>query len=192
MDNSYYLHYTYMHRKAFLFTLLKVVRDERDRNALMERARRHDLDKSFLYTLIDKKAASKYHRETSNHHMENDGRKSRLDLLEAIIDYECAGYTKADKPRNAYDTVMEFHPNHSEELMALMEELGIAYSYQNTPEDEEWKAWKKKTEEECGWSEISLKDEDVMAEIYEYVLHFPEKAKELLEYAKSVREAQAG
>ena len=31
------------------------------------------------------------------------------------MDYECAGYTKADKPLNAYDTVVQYGESHQED-----------------------------------------------------------------------------
>ena len=176
MLNIEYLRYTYMHRKAFEFVVRQIVKDGAEKEALLERAKWHDLDKSLLYTLMDKKLASKIHRAINSHHMENDIDKSYIDKLEAIIDYESAGYTKADKPRNAYDTVRDLLPEHTDQLLPIMEHLGIAYSYQNTPDNEAWQAFIN------GLKVPS--DEMILDEIYKYILHDPVEANKIYQIAE--------
>lgn len=107
MRNEKYLGYTFQHRRAFLFVVNKLIKDPVDKAIMLQRAKWHDLDKAFLYTLIDKKTASAYHRRMAPHHMEQQNKmdKNRYDIMEAVLDFECAGYTKSDKPLNAYDTV---------------------------------------------------------------------------------------
>lgn len=176
MLNMGYLHYTFAHRQAFKFVVEKLLKNTIYYDEMMKREKYHDLDKALLYTLIDKKSASKYHRNTSNHHMENDNPKDIMDYVEAVIDYECAGYTKEDKPLNAYDTVLKYQPNHSDKLMEIMHQLGIDKSYANTPTDAEWVAYAK---------EIPT-DEKIMYEIYNYIYEYPNTSKLVFEYAKSV------
>ncbi len=109
MKNIEYCKYTYRHRKAFSYLVDKLIKDEKIRKEMEKRARFHDLDKMTLYLFIDKKQASSYHRKTSFHHLENNLPKTFYDYLEVIIDFECAGYTKPDKPLNAYDTISEIY-----------------------------------------------------------------------------------
>lgn len=44
----------------------------------------------------------------SKHHVKNNFKKSEEDLLDTVIDWECARMTKPDKPLNAYETLMKF------------------------------------------------------------------------------------
>lgn len=177
MKNIYYLRYTYMHRKAIEFVIRQITTlSELEKEALMQRAKWHDLDKSFLYTLIDKKCASNIHTEFSNHHMENQKEKTELDKLEAVLDYEAAGYTKEDKPRNAFDTVRELKPDLMDMLLPIMKRLGIDNSYKNTPENEAWKQFIAGKENPT--------EEMIMDEIYQYIFHHPQKAYQLYQLAR--------
>ena len=101
--------YTFKHRKAFLYLVNKLIKDDKDKKEMLKRARFHDLDKVVLYMFFDKKKASDYHRKTSHHHLENNIEKNYYDYLESIIDFECAAYTKPDKPLNAHDTIIKFY-----------------------------------------------------------------------------------
>lgn len=181
MVNMGYLHYTYAHRIAFRYVVEKLVKNQEEKEELLVRARYHDLDKAFLYTLIDKKDASDYHRMHCSHHMCNAIPKSRLDRLEAVLDYECAGYTKEDKPRNAYDTIRELFPQDESVMMPILHELGIDYSYENKPDDEEWVAFLKN---ERKWPPT---DEGVMEEIYDYVLSHADEVRKLYDFAQNKR-----
>lgn len=68
----------------------------------------HDLDKVLLYMFLGKKLTHKLHRKWSNHHYKNGDIKNKI---EAMFDWECAIYTKPDKPLDAYDTWMKYYPN---------------------------------------------------------------------------------
>lgn len=176
MLNGGYLQYTYMHRKAFVFVVNKIVKDEAQKKELLRRAEFHDMDKMLLYTLIEKEASSAYHRKTAAHHMGNSDYKDVFDIMEAVIDYECAGYTKEDKPRNAYDTIMELKPNHSDELLKITSEWGIDKHYLNTPQDEEWQEYSKTIV-------LPMTEEVIMREIYGYIFKYPVEAKRVYDYA---------
>lgn len=143
MKNMEKIRYTFLHRYALEFVIRKHIKDENDRNALLDRAKKHDLDKAMLYTLIDSEKAHDYHVKTAPHHMEkiNAGKKERLDIQESIMDFESAGYTKADKPLNAYDTVNKFQYGHKDRLTKALQELHMDRSYKNTPDDPEWQAF---------------------------------------------------
>lgn len=180
MFNESYIQYTFEHRLAFRFVVETILEDDEDYDVMVARAEAHDLDKVLLYTLIPKYVASDYHRRTSTHHPQENNKvfKDRYDLLEAVIDFECASYTKADKPLNAYDTIMKYTYTHKEELLKIVESLGIAKSYQNTPNDETWVAFKS------SFSPIS--EQDVHYTIYKWMLSNPGRASEVLKFAQSV------
>lgn len=181
MKNFGYLSYTYMHRCAFKFVVLSLIKDEAEKEALLERAKWHDLDKSLLYTLVEKEFASESHTASSSHHMENSHLKTYLDKMEAVIDYECAGYTKWDKPRNAYDTIRELKPELMDDLLPIMEHLGIAKSYKNVSQDKNWQEFLK--------TQADPTDEAILDEIYQYIMHDPITAASIYKYAKENMEA---
>lgn len=181
MVNMGYLHYTYAHRIAFRYVVEKLIKDPKEKEELLLRARYHDLDKAFLYTLIDKKDASNYHRMHSSHHMCNELPKSRIDMLEAALDYECAGYTKEDKPRNAYDTIKELFPQDEDTMMPILHELEIDYSYENKPDDKKWVDFLQR---EAKWPPT---DENIMEEIYDYIFSHTDEATKLYDFAQSKR-----
>jgi hypothetical protein len=173
MKNLQYLENTFRHRQAFRFTVEKLIEDKVVKAHMLERARFHDLDKAVLYTLMDKKEASHYHKLHSPHHMGSDNisitSKSYYDIMEAMIDYECGGYTKADKPLNAYDWLhsAEWMPGDIKAKLELML-IGyqINYSYRNTPDDPDWVEYKKSLPEPT--------EELIMSEIYDYLIHTPD------------------
>ena len=131
MDNFNFCKYTYLHRKAFLYCVDKIIKDPEDRKIMFERAYFHDIDKLVYYQYLEKVDAVELHRSTASHHMENDIGKDYYDYLEAIIDYECAAYTKEDKPLNAYDTIMKYKPKERKNLLKILKDLGMDYSYSN-------------------------------------------------------------
>lgn len=117
--------YTWRHKVAFL----KVERELLGHNT--SRGYAHDLDKLLLLypaafiTGHDKKWVQKTHRAHNRHHMENKQNKTRGDYIEMIIDWECARYTKADKPLNAYETMNKFYPQMAPYLLPIMREFGL-------------------------------------------------------------------
>lgn len=58
----------------------------------------HDLDKVFLYMIFDYKM---------------------------VVDWECARYTKPDKPLNARETLNKFYPELKDEVLPVIQELGL-------------------------------------------------------------------
>jgi hypothetical protein len=56
-------------------------------------------------------------------------------MLEAILDYESGGYTKPDKPLNAFDTINKFKangtvcPERCDQLIAICKSYGLDSSY---------------------------------------------------------------
>ena len=117
MNRFYYVKYTILHRKAFR----KVEKKLFGKNSL--RGYLHDLDKVILYPLLGKKLTSKLHRKFSRHHI--NSAKSYSDYREMVIDWECARYTKPDKPLNAYDTLYKYYPQLEEKILPILKELKI-------------------------------------------------------------------
>lgn len=82
------------------------------------------------------------------------------------MDYECAGYTKWDKPKNAYDTIHMFLEKGSiskelgKELLDICHSLGIDHSYLVTEDVEGMKILQEYTD---------VSEEDILAEIIKYV-----------------------
>ena len=111
--------YTIRHKNAFL----KVEKQLRGRNTL--RGYLHDIDKPFLYLAlwIKYEDIQKIHRKNSKHHVRNDLVKTKDDLIDTIIDWECARITKPDKPLNAYETLLKFYPDKKDEFLPLIREL---------------------------------------------------------------------
>lgn len=48
-----------------------------------------------------------------------------MDYREMVIDWECARYTKPDKPLNAYDTLYYLYPQLESKILPILKELGI-------------------------------------------------------------------
>ncbi len=115
--------YTYKHRKVLEFLAKRYFNNEE----LNQRIINHDMDKMFLMLFYDKKSINKFHRSMSSHH-DNDLPKTELDYNEMILDWESARYTKDDKPLNAFDTLNKFYPHLKEQILPILEKMGLAYS----------------------------------------------------------------
>lgn len=111
--------YTIKHKIAFL-QVEKKLRGKNTFNGYM-----HDMDKPFLYLALwlDMKDIQKIHRSHNRHHVKNNLDKSKDDLIDTIIDWECARITKPDKPLNAYQTLMKFYPEYQDTFLPLIKEL---------------------------------------------------------------------
>ena len=82
------------------------------------------MDKIFLYLLIsDRKKVHKWHRNHSRHH--SIKAKTHSDFTQMVIDWECARYTKPDKPLNARKTLYKFYPELENKVLPVIEELGL-------------------------------------------------------------------
>ena len=111
--------YTIRHKKAFL----EVEKKLRGKNTW--RGYLHDIDKPFLYLSLWIKFENiqKIHRKHNKHHVRNNLTKTKEDLIDTIIDWECARITKPDKPLNAYETLLKFYPDKKDEFLPLIREL---------------------------------------------------------------------
>lgn len=78
--------YTMKHRKAFQAVEKQLLGHNTIRGYL------HDLDKVFLYMIMDYKRAHKIHRSHSRHHTLKA--RTHADYVQMVIDWECARLTK--------------------------------------------------------------------------------------------------
>lgn len=108
--------YTLKHRKAFL----KVEKTLVGHNTI--RAYLHDLDKVFLKLFLSADTVSKLHRTYSRHHKKAH---TKQDYIQMVIDWECARYTKPDKPLNARDTLYKFYPELESKIVPILEEFNL-------------------------------------------------------------------
>lgn len=142
MKNFEYCAYTYRHRQAIKYLIEKIIHDEELKTEMLKRAELHDIDKLVMYQVLERKDVHNIHSKTVSHHMTNDIPKSYNDYVEAILDYESAGYTKPDKPLNAYDFVIKmrtkgkFSEELCDKLLAICADLGIDRSYSVTEDIE--------------------------------------------------------
>lgn len=109
--------YTLKHKKAFL----KVEKQLFGKNTISGYL--HDIDKLFLYLLpIKKKTIRNIHRKLSKHHAETNRKK---DYIQMIIDWECARYTKLDKPLNARETLYKYYPQLKNQILPILEKYNL-------------------------------------------------------------------
>lgn len=118
--------YTWSHKRAFWRIERQVLGHHTWRGLI------HDADKlCLLYPMAfvlgrDKKWVQAIHRKRNRHHVECPKDKKRPDYIEMIIDWECARYTKPDKPLDAYDTMKQFYPQMTPIILPLLKELNLA------------------------------------------------------------------
>ena len=117
MFNLKLIFYTWNHKKAFL----KVEKQLLGKNTISGYL--HDVDKLILYLLpLNKKTIRNIHRKYSRHHIES---KRKKNYLEMVIDWECARYTKIDKPLNAYETLMKYYPEEVNNILPILKEMKL-------------------------------------------------------------------
>lgn len=109
--------YTLEHRNAFLLLEKQLLEKNTIRGYL------HDLDKVFLKIFFDKEFVHKLHRKYSRHHINKA--HTYNDYVQMVIDWECARFTKPDKPLNARGTLNKFYPELKDDILPILEELGL-------------------------------------------------------------------
>ena len=122
VDNIGAIKYTKDHRKAFR----KIEKELLGHNTW--RSLVHDIDKVILYNFWEHKKVKEFHRKTARHHVENDIKKTKADYIEMVIDWECARYTKPDKPLNAYDTLYNIYSDLEDVILPILKEFNIAHT----------------------------------------------------------------
>lgn len=134
MKNFEWCAYTYRHRKMIQYLVEKLVRDEAVKEEMLRHAENHDMDKILLYQVMEQEEAQHYHVEHQPHHPDCKKEKTIYDLIETVLDYESAPYTKPDKPMNAFDFTHFLLDHHylssadAEILFQIMHDLGIDHS----------------------------------------------------------------
>ncbi len=116
MDKKH-IKYTIIHKKAFLIIEKKLLGKNTIRGYL------HDLDKIILYIFFDYKTVHNFHRKYSKHHSLKA--KTKNDYIQMVIDWECARYTKPDKPLNAKETLYKFYPELEDKIMPILKEFNL-------------------------------------------------------------------
>lgn len=117
MKNKDRIKYSMDHRKAFQ----KVEKQLLGHNTV--RGLFHDLDKVILYHFFDYKKVHNWHRNYAKHHAKCA--KTHEDYVQMVIDWECARFTKPDKPLNARETLDKYYPNLKDKVLPIIEELGL-------------------------------------------------------------------
>ena len=119
-ENIESIMYTKEHRKAFKRIEKEVLGHNTWRSLV------HDLDKVILYNIFSHNKVKEIHRKYARHH-DNNIKKTENDYIEMIIDWECARFTKPDKPLNAYDTLYKFYPHLEKEILPLLKKYNLDY-----------------------------------------------------------------
>ena len=83
----------------------------------------HDLGKVILYSFFDYKKVHDFNRKHTRRHELKAHTHS--DYIQMIIDWECAIFTKPDKPLNARETLDKFYPHLKDKILPVIEELGL-------------------------------------------------------------------
>lgn len=142
MNNYDWCVYTYKHRIAFEYITNKLIKDPILKEKMLQRAKVHDMDKMLMYLFMDQYKAQEIHVKQKTHHLECTLPKTYDDYVENVIDYECAPYTKPDKPLNAYDFLHKLlsmdlvDDEIANKLFEIMHDFGIDSSYDVTQDKE--------------------------------------------------------
>ena len=112
-----HIKYTWEHKKAFL----RVEKRMTDVNTI--RGYLHDCDKIIMYLFMNARKAHKIHRSRARHHTKSA--RTREDYIEMLIDWECARFTKGDKPLDAWETMYAYYPHLEPILKPLMFEFSL-------------------------------------------------------------------
>lgn len=110
--------YTWKHYVAFMKTQKKLLG--------RYKYKFHDLDKLGMYLFLPflgTKRIGSIHRKHSKHHVGNS--IGFTDWTEAIIDWECARFTKPDKPYNARETMERWYSEYRDVLEPHLRKLGL-------------------------------------------------------------------
>ena len=84
----------------------------------------HDIDKVFLYLILSRETVHKLHRKYSKHHI-NNLHKNEIHIVEMVLDWESARYTKVDKPLNAYETCKKYYPKYIDIVSYILDKYNI-------------------------------------------------------------------
>lgn len=83
----------------------------------------HDIDKLVMLLFHSPEEVSAEHRRTAPHH--NTSATDRDTLIEMVLDWESARFSKPDKPLNALATLRKYYPEMEERIMPILKEFGL-------------------------------------------------------------------
>lgn len=118
-NQRYKIKYSLEHRKAFLTLEKKLLGKNTIRGYL------HDIDKIILYHFLPTEFVHTCHQWWSKHHEHRA--KTHNDFVQMAIDWECARFTKPDKPLDAYDTLYKFYPHMEDKILPILKALNITH-----------------------------------------------------------------
>ena len=118
-NQRYKIKYSLEHRKAFLALEKKLL----GKNTICGYL--HDVDKIILYHFLPTEFVHTCHQWWSKHHEHRA--KTHNDFVQMAIDWECARFTKPDKPLDAYDTLYKFYPHMEDKILPILKVLNIAH-----------------------------------------------------------------
>lgn len=118
-NRFYHMKYTAEHRKAFRKMEKKLFGKTTFRGCM------HDFDKLIMYPFLGVKLTNKIHRKLSRHHPNRA--HTFMDYCQMIVDWECARFTKPDKPLNAYSTLYKYNPELEGEILPILKVLNLGH-----------------------------------------------------------------
>lgn len=116
-NQRYKIQYSKVHRIAFRDLEKRLLGKNTVRSFF------HDVDKIILYHFLPTEFVHTCHQWWSSHHERRA--KTRKDFVQMVIDWECARFTKPDKPLNAYDTLYKFYPHLEDKILPILKELNL-------------------------------------------------------------------
>lgn len=120
-NQRYKIQYSKVHRIAFRDLEKRLLGKNTIRSFF------HDVDKIILYHFLPTEFVHTCHQWWSRHHERRA--KTRKDFIQMVIDWECARFTKPDKPLNAYDTLYKFYPHLEDKILPILKELNLAQKH---------------------------------------------------------------
>lgn len=140
-DSRSHMEYTLRHKIAIMALSYELL------GYVSKRIMLHDTEKLALYSMTDTKEGHKLHVKHSIHHHGNFDQMVERDiknglyvdnLMEAILDYECARYTKPDKPLNAYATIHKYYPDDYNDSKKLLVRFWLDFPESKDCKFEKW------------------------------------------------------
>ena len=125
---------------------------------LLEEMKYHDMDKVLNYMVSSIFTAHRLHIINSNHHLESSIQKHDTNLIETVLDWEIARYTKSDKPLNAYQTLNKYYSEYKDVILPVLKDLNL--DNDNTQMDRE-------IVEKI--NNINLSNEDILNYVISYI-----------------------
>lgn len=157
MSKKDQIKYTLLHRRA-IKAIIDIYCPNDYKNELYDRQKDHDMDKVVMNLIgFPFEDIKRIHRLHNTHHYNEGNTYTKADYIEMIIDWESARYTKDDKPFNAYDTLVKFYPNLTNEIAPILKEMNL-YTEDNT-----------KNEEVVSLINYNITDQDIQEEINKYL-----------------------